>query len=281
MLACGRLTDSLPTLDHLVRRHGAGTVLFREGDRGEKMFVIRSGRVQIWKKISDSEITLALLGPGEFFGEMALLEGLPRSASATVAEESMLIEVEQSAFETLVRSRGEIAVRLMRRLSARLREADRQIQALMSRSGAARAISLVKTLAEPAGPDGRRLLPREMTLQSLWARIGLSAEETGQIARMFEHAGILFRADGRLELGPEALLNDFLLYVELQEQYDPMNVRELADMAGVPLEEAHAIVRRLIAAKLAKLKEANRGNAQLADTYSTYLALKQRFEYAD
>ena len=80
------------------------------------------------------------------------------------------------------------------------------------------------------------------------------------------------------ELGPESLLNDFLLYVELQEQYDPMNVRELADMAGVPEEEAHAIVRRLIAAKL---KEASRGSAQLVDTYSTYLALKQRFEYAD
>jgi CRP/FNR family cyclic AMP-dependent transcriptional regulator len=274
------MSDALPSLDHLVRRHPAGTVLFREGDRGEKMYVIRTGLVKIWKRISDSEITLAMLGPGEFFGEMALLESLPRSASATVQEDSLLVEVEQAAFETLVRSRGEIAVRLMRRLSARLREADRQIQALMSRSGAARAISLVKTLAEPADAGGRRRLPKDMTPQSLWARIGLSSEETGQIAKMFERAGILFPTrDGRLELGPESLFNDFLLYVELQEQYDPMNVRELADMAGVPEEEAHAIVRRLIAAKL---REANRGsNAQLVDTYSTYLALKQRFEYAD
>jgi CRP/FNR family transcriptional regulator, cyclic AMP receptor protein len=273
------MSESIPTLDHLVRRHPAGTVLFREGDRGEKMYVIRSGKVQIWKRISESEITLAMLGAGEFFGEMALLEGLPRSASATVAEDSLLIEVEQPAFETLVRSRGEIAVRLMRRLSARLREADRQIQALMSRSGAARAVSLVKTLAEPADQGGRRCLPRDMTPQSLWARIGLNADETRQIARMFERAGILFKnRQGRLELGAESMFNDFLLYVELQEQYDPMNVRELADMAGVPEAEAHQIVRRLIAAKL---KEANRGSTQLVDTYSTYLALKQRFEYAD
>ena len=272
------MTTSLPSLDHLVRQHPAGTVLFHEGDRGAEMFVIRSGRVNIWKRIAESEITLAVLGPGEFFGEMALLEGLPRSASATVAEDSLLIEVEQAAFETLVRSRGEIAVRLMRRLSARLREADRQIQALMSRSGAARAISLVRTLAEPAHTDGQRFLPREMTLESIWARIALSTEETQQISRMFAHAGVLHRAGDRLALGSESLLNDFLLYVELQEQYDPMNVRELADMAGVPEEEAHAIVRRLIAAKL---KEASRSNTQLVDTYSTYLALKQRFEYAD
>ncbi|MBS2021637.1 MAG: hypothetical protein JST92_04460 [Deltaproteobacteria bacterium] len=92
-------------------------------------------------------------------------------------------------------------------------------------------------------------------------------------------AGLLIRTEaGRLALGDEALLNDYLLYVELQEQYDPMNVRELADMAGVPEEEAHRIVRRLISAKL---KEASRGSSELVDTYSTYLALKQRFEYAD
>ena len=116
------------SLDQLVRPHPAGTVLFREGDKGDKMYVIRSGKVKIVKHIADSDITLAVLGTGEFFGEMALLEGLPRSAEATVAEDALLIEVEGPAFDTLVRKNGEIAVRLMRRLSERMREADRQIQ---------------------------------------------------------------------------------------------------------------------------------------------------------
>src|SRR5437588_91851 len=106
------------SLDQLVRPHPAGTVLFREGDKGDKMYVIRSGKVKIVKHIADSDITLAVLGTGEFFGEMALLEGLPRSAEATVAEDALLIEVEGPAFDTLVRKNGEIAVRLMRRLSA-------------------------------------------------------------------------------------------------------------------------------------------------------------------
>jgi CRP/FNR family cyclic AMP-dependent transcriptional regulator len=269
---------TMMTLDHLVRRHPAGTLLFREGDRGAKMYVIRTGKVKIWKHLSGTEIQLAVLGPGEFFGEMALLEGLPRSASATVVEDSLVIEVEQAAFETLVRTRAEIAVRLLRRLSSRLRDADRQIQALMSRSGAARAMYLVRTLADRPGPDGVRRMPEGTTGQSLWMRIGLSPEETRQISKMFERSGILTTdADGRLVLGPEPLLDEFLLYVELQEQYDPMNVRDLADMAGVPLEEAHAIMRRVISAKL----EQSRGSTQLPDSYSTYLALKQRFEYAD
>ena len=58
MLASARMTSGLPTLDHLVRRHEAGTILFREGDRGAQMFVIRSGRVNIWKRIGETEIVL-------------------------------------------------------------------------------------------------------------------------------------------------------------------------------------------------------------------------------
>src|SRR5437763_1438629 len=117
------MSEMLSSLEHLVRKHRAGTTLFREGDPGRTMYVIRSGKVNIWKQISESEITLAMLGPGEFFGEMALLEGLPRSAGATVVDDASLIELEGSAFETLVRKNSEIAVRLMRRLSSRRRAA--------------------------------------------------------------------------------------------------------------------------------------------------------------
>src|SRR5437660_4609103 len=155
------MSEMLSSLEHLVRKHAAGTVLFREGERGATMYVIRSGEVNIWKHIADTELTLGVLGPGEFFGEMALLEGLPRSAGATVVEDANLIELEQTAFETLIRKNGEIALRLMRRLSSRLREADRQIQALMSRSGAARALSLVRNIAEP-DKKGRRYLPEDL-----------------------------------------------------------------------------------------------------------------------
>src|SRR5438270_452316 len=103
------MSETLSSVEHLVRRHPSGTVLFREGDRGQTMYVIRSGKVNISKRIGDSEITLAMLGAGEFFGEMALLEGLPRSAGATVVEEALLIEVAQGAFATVVRRNSEIA----------------------------------------------------------------------------------------------------------------------------------------------------------------------------
>jgi CRP-like cAMP-binding protein len=267
------------SLDQLVRPHPAGTVLFREGDKGDKMYVIRSGKVKIVKHIADSDITLAVLGTGEFFGEMALLEGLPRSAEATVAEDALLIEVEGPAFDTLVRKNGEIAVRLMRRLSARLREADRQIQLLMSRSGAARALSLVRNLAEAPDKAGRRLLPVEVTPDVLTSRVGLSRAEAKRVQRSFEKNGLLLAAEGgRWALGPDKLIGDFLLYVELQEQYDPLGVHELAELAGLNEKDAEAIARRVLQARLADTRKRSQ---KVVDTYSTYLALKQRFEFAE
>ena len=270
--------SEMSSLEQLVRNHPSGTVLFREGDRGQTMYVIRSGKVNISRRIADSEITLAVLGPGEFFGEMALLEGLPRSAGATVVEEALLIELEQGAFATLVRRNSEIAVRLMRRLSSRLREADRQIHALMSRSGAARALSLVRNLGAPPDANGRRILPEDLTPGALTRRVGLSGDEARRVERIFERSGLLAPLEkGRWALGPEQLVKDFLLYVEMQEQYDPLDLNQLAELAGLNQRDAAQIARRVLQARLAE----RRGSEDAGDAYGTYLALKQRFEYAE
>jgi CRP/FNR family cyclic AMP-dependent transcriptional regulator len=272
------MSEPLTDLAQFVRKHPAGTVLFREGDRGQIMYVIRTGKVCIWRRISETDVTLATLGPGEFFGEMALLEGLPRSAGATVVEEAQLIELQQDAFEMLVRKNGEIAVRLMRRLSARLREADKQIQALMGRSGSARALSLVRTIALPPDKHGHRYLPEGFTMTSLIGRAGLSGREAERVKQTFRQCGLLLHQNGRQLLGPDELLNDFLLYVEMQEQYDPLDLRQLAEVAGLDDEDAAQIARRVMQARLADSKL---GSRQQADGYGKYLSLKERFEYAE
>src|SRR5260370_8456181 len=272
------MSEMLASLEHLVRNHPAGTGLWREGGGGASMCVMRWGKVKIWKAISDTELTLAVLGPGEFFGEMALLEGLPRSAGATVVEDAQLIELERNAFETLVRKNGEIAVRLMRRLSSRLREADRQMHALTSRSGAARALSLVRNLAEAPDKEGRRYLPGDLTPAALTRRVGLAREEAERVQRTFEKCGLLAAKRDRWALGPEKLISDFLLYIEMQEQYDPLKLNQLAELAGLDHEDASASAKRVLQARLA---DARKGSQELVDGYSTYLALKQRFEDAE
>ncbi|HSN16531.1 MAG TPA: cyclic nucleotide-binding domain-containing protein, partial [Anaeromyxobacteraceae bacterium] len=117
-----------------------GAVVFEEGDPGSRMYVIQSGAVQIVKRVGSRPITLAHLGPGEAFGEMALLEGRSRSATAIVETAGRILELDEAAFADLVANEREVALRLLRRLSARLREANRQIRTFLSADAMGRAV---------------------------------------------------------------------------------------------------------------------------------------------
>ncbi|MCK5688341.1 cyclic nucleotide-binding domain-containing protein, partial [Myxococcota bacterium] len=120
----------------------AGVMLFEEGDPGSRMYVIRKGSVRIFRKGNDSELLLAILETGEFFGEMALLENLPRSACAETVEECELIEVDSQTFENMIRNNSEITLRIMQRLAGRVRELDLRLQNLLLDSGLGRAVEI-------------------------------------------------------------------------------------------------------------------------------------------
>src|ERR1700760_1424535 len=132
----------MPAEDALFQRFGRefkrGDVLFREGEPGKEMYVIQSGRVNIIKTVRDTEKILATLGAGEFFGEMALLNNKPRSAGAAMAEDGKLLVIDPRTFEAMIRGNVEIAVRLIKKLSDRLQEADEQIENLLLRDPSSR-----------------------------------------------------------------------------------------------------------------------------------------------
>lgn len=103
----------------------AGTYLFRAGDAANAMFLIRSGRVQI--KLSDTEgceVILADLRPGEFFGELALLDGKPRSANAVLVETSTLTVLSRATFLAFIDRRPGISLELLSAMAHRLRRTD-------------------------------------------------------------------------------------------------------------------------------------------------------------
>jgi CRP-like cAMP-binding protein len=105
-----------------------GHVLFREGDAGDEMYILQSGRVAIKKKVQDGETVLAVLEKGDFFGEMAMLERLPRSATAEVVEEGDLIVISGDMFGDMIKQNPEIAVRMLRKQSIRLRDTNKQLE---------------------------------------------------------------------------------------------------------------------------------------------------------
>ncbi|MDQ3907002.1 MAG: DUF1003 domain-containing protein [Acidobacteriota bacterium] len=112
-----------------------GEVLFRQGDAGNALFLIERGRVSIYITDDDGkEVTLAELAQGDFFGEMALIEGKPRTAGARAAEETRLASLSRDDFIAFVRLNADVALAMLGALSDRLRATDELLRRRVSRN---------------------------------------------------------------------------------------------------------------------------------------------------
>jgi CRP-like cAMP-binding protein len=123
-----KTTSKRPALPTYTVEFPAGDHVFREGDLGTEMFIVHEGKVEILKEMQGEPKQLAVLEKGDFFGEMAILEDLPRTASARALTDVKLLHINGSTFDQMLRSNPEIAVRMMRKLSRRLRETDRLLR---------------------------------------------------------------------------------------------------------------------------------------------------------
>ena len=142
------------------RDFSAGEVLFREGEPGDEMYVIQSGLVRIVKRVAGEYRSLATLGRGEFIGEMAILNGRPRTATALVLEDARCLVIDAATLEQMLSSNTEIALRLVKKLARRLDSADEMIQMLLNPDPQARVLVALRRQAEAAGeqtPGGVRL----------------------------------------------------------------------------------------------------------------------------
>ena len=118
-----------------VENVSSGSRLFHKGDSGDAMFLIETGRVQISIKDEDGkEVTLADLAQGDFFGEMALIDGRNRSADASVVEDARLAVLSRRAFLAFVRSNPDVALEMLGALTERLRRTDELLRSRVSRN---------------------------------------------------------------------------------------------------------------------------------------------------
>ena len=110
-----------------VRTLAGGEYLFREGESAEYGYVVKSGKIEIVKSGVDGEMVLAKLGPASLFGEMALIDGSPRSAGARASEDSSVTEIRSDTFNQYIRNNPDAAVRLMKTLAGQLRSANKDL----------------------------------------------------------------------------------------------------------------------------------------------------------
>ncbi len=101
------------------------SVIIEEGQVGNEMYIIQSGAVEVSRKSGDKDEVLVILGKGDFFGEMALADEAPRSASAVADDDdTKLLVLDKTKFTYMVQQSPEFSLTIMRRLAARLRRAD-------------------------------------------------------------------------------------------------------------------------------------------------------------
>lgn len=180
------------------------------------MFVVRRGRVRISKRVRGGKKTFAMLGPGEFFGEMSIINGLPRTASAEVVEDVMLIELDANRLEKMVVNQAEIAVRIMQKLSRRLAEADSLITILHKRDPRTRVILGLLREAERSEVKGNApdslIVTRD--LGELAEELGVKRAELDEAVTRMIRVGVVKPVVDGLEISSAARLNEFLTFLE-------------------------------------------------------------------
>jgi CRP-like cAMP-binding protein len=172
-----------------IKKLGKDTTVFHAGDPADAVFVVASGRVKIVITSSDGkEFILTVLGPGQVFGEMALLESAPRSASVVTLSAVEVLVISRSDFQRLLDSNPRISQRLMAILSRRLRRANAKMESLAYMDVAGR---LARYLLDLARDHGQRLgngwvVVRRPTHSDIAHSIGTSRETVSRLINEFE-----------------------------------------------------------------------------------------------
>ena len=168
-----------------------GEVVFREGELGDLMYIIQSGVVEFSHRRSDAEEVLAVAPAGVLFGEMALFERAPRSASVKTLTPVRLLALSRSDFIGLLRKSPDLAMAVIQELSRRLRTINEQASALSFQRVKDRTKGLLERLArEPQGDGGRRRTP-SLTHQQIADMIGTSRETGTRVVKELKTDGWL------------------------------------------------------------------------------------------
>ncbi len=174
-----------------------------EEETGTTLFLIQKGRVKVSRISEDGrEVILSILGPGGFFGELALIDGKTRSASVTAIEDSEALLLHRSEFLALLEDYPQIAISLLKELAARIRKSDTQIKSLSLQDAMGRVASTLIMLAEDSGKirQGRVVISRIPLQQDLANMAGTSRETISRVFRWLEDEGLIEREGRKISI---------------------------------------------------------------------------------
>jgi CRP-like cAMP-binding protein len=195
------------------RRFSAGEVVFREGDRSDTCYVVRFGRVRVLREHAvGRSLTLATLGPGDIFGELAMFDDERRSATIEAVEDTEAAAILGRDMRRLLRAHPDISVKLLASLGRRLRETNERLarqsfQTVQSRVAAALAELVAAQRAQGAGDTDVLITATQTDLAQL---AGSSRESASRFLAVLERAGVITQGRGRLTVHEPGRLEGYV-----------------------------------------------------------------------
>jgi len=181
----------------LLRRYRKGTILIEEGDRGDALYIIVSGRLRAFSSAANGrEITFGIYGAGEYLGEMSL-DGGPRSASVETVEASVCSVVTREILDEFIDERPAFAFELLSKVIRRARAATLSAKNLALNSVYGSLKQLLESAATPAA-DGTAVIGERLTHQDIANRLGCSREMVSRVMKDLETGQYLRHREGRL-----------------------------------------------------------------------------------
>jgi CRP/FNR family transcriptional regulator, cyclic AMP receptor protein len=189
-----RLAEVVQLLE--VRRR---QVVYLPGDPGQTVYFVNGGRVKISKVTRDGkELTLAYRGPGEIFGELALIDGGPREEMAEAVDNALITELDRAEFERLLQQQGMVGYRLTKVFAQRRREIENKIENLVFKDVNSKLAQLLLRLGTEYGVDDARgtLVALKITHQEMANLIGSTRETVSLTLSQFKRKGLI-QTEGR------------------------------------------------------------------------------------
>lgn len=208
-----------PLFARFGREYQPGDVLFREGESGEIMFVIQSGAVRITKDIDGEQKSLAVLGPGEFVGEMAILNAKPRAATATVVEPTRCLVIEARMLESMVSKNSEIAFRLIRKLAKRLDSANALVEILMHRDPKARVMLALARHAEAFGERTEQGIRIRTSPEDIGREVNVDDWVVREVIARLRRLRLVVEEQSSMVVVDVGRLQDFLEFLEMPQKF--------------------------------------------------------------
>ena len=181
------------------RSYGAGETIFNDGDRAEGCFLVHEGRVRLIKRVRSTERSLALLRPGDLFGEDALLPNSARRSTAIALSDLRVLVLDRETFGVLIAGHAEVASRLVEQLVRRLQDAEEQLENAMLADSPSRVVNTLLRMASSTLPseEGHLLSTSPLELAS---RVGLDVEVVRKVIHQLHDNGYLRMAEDEIAI---------------------------------------------------------------------------------